>query len=450
MNSFIVNMAQLTLCSGMFYLLFRAFLYRETFFRFNRAYLLFSLTFSVLVAFVKFPSRSDLPQKAINTIVLQTIQIVPQKIEAAQSRHLSLSQAIIAIYFLGLCLAVLFFIKRLSRLIRLVMQNRGVKKGNYTVYYLSEESSAFSFFRWIFMPASLADGAEAERILLHEMEHGRQMHSLDILFFEIYHIIFWFNPFVWLYKRALKDMHEYMADAAVVAQGCEKAEYKLLIFEHAIGYRVSMANSFNQSQIKKRLYMLSKKRSRSFAVLKFILAIPLVILFFFAFSCTKSKVEEVLAAPAKKTWTEKQVPLQVLKEEPKSETVEKKEEEKMDQPQDLQQETAPAVDTSMVYFVVGEMPLYPGGDDALRSYLKENIHYPEEAIKAGIHGTVYVQIVIDEYGKPTKAKVMRPVDPLLDYEAMRVVSNMPQWKPAKNADHLVRVYYVIPVSFQLD
>ena len=355
-----------------------------------------------------------------------------------------------AIYFIGLALAALFFIRRLSRMIRLLKHNQGQKRGKYTVYYLSEESSAFSFFRWIFMPKSLADGAQAERILLHEMEHGRQMHSIDILFFEFYHIVFWFNPFIWLYKRALKDMHEYLADAAVIAQGYERAEYKLLIFEHAIGYRVSMANSFNQSQIKKRLYMLSRKRSRSLAVMKFVLAVPLALLFFFAYSCSKSKMEEVLAISERKPQTIKQVPPQEPQEEAKQEPLEEKEEVQTEEKQEIPKASVPAVDTSMVYYMVGEMPEFPGGNDALITYMKENTHYPEEAIKAEIQGKVYVKMVVDEYGRVTKAQVVKPVDPLLDKEALRVVSNMPQWKPAKNGERFVRVYYVIPVSFMLN
>lgn len=103
-----------------------------------------------------------------------------------------------------------------------------------------------------------------------------------------------------------------------------------------------------------------------------------------------------------------------------------------------------------VYFVVEEMPVYPGGDEALRNDLAANIKYPEEAKKAGIQGKVYVTFVVDELGEVTNAKIARGVDPALDKESLRVIKELKTWTPGKEKGKAVKVSYTIPIKFALD
>ncbi len=97
-----------------------------------------------------------------------------------------------------------------------------------------------------------------------------------------------------------------------------------------------------------------------------------------------------------------------------------------------------------------EMPKYPGGETALRTFLAENLKYPEEAKVKKLSGKVYVSFILDETGKVTNAKVVKGVDPLLDKEALRVVNLLPQWEPGKDEGKPVKVSYTIPVKFSLD
>ena len=94
-------------------------------------------------------------------------------------------------------------------------------------------------------------------------------------------------------------------------------------------------------------------------------------------------------------------------------------------------------------------PAYPGGEKAMFEYLMMNIHYPAEAEKAKKEGRVVVSFVIDTDGSVIDAKVMRGVDPVLDKEAVRVISTMPKWIPAKVDGKPVKVSYSLPVSFKL-
>ncbi|MCW0483541.1 energy transducer TonB [Gaoshiqia sediminis] len=107
-------------------------------------------------------------------------------------------------------------------------------------------------------------------------------------------------------------------------------------------------------------------------------------------------------------------------------------------------------DEGGAYFVVDEMPEFPGGNETLRSFLLENVNYPEEAKKDSITGKVFVSFVVDEAGKVIQIKIEKGVDPLLDQEALRVVGLMPTWKPGKENGEVVKVRFNLPVNFALD
>lgn len=102
-----------------------------------------------------------------------------------------------------------------------------------------------------------------------------------------------------------------------------------------------------------------------------------------------------------------------------------------------------------VFMIVEEMPEFPGGPAALQKYLASSVKYPVIAQENGIQGRVYIQFVISSKGEVTNAIVLRGVDPSLDKEALRVVENMPKWKPGKQRNRPVRVSYTVPINFVL-
>lgn len=109
----------------------------------------------------------------------------------------------------------------------------------------------------------------------------------------------------------------------------------------------------------------------------------------------------------------------------------------------------PIPKSNQVFFIVDNMPKFPGGGKALRKFIARNIKYPIEAQKKGIQGKVFVTFVIDSYGNPTKINVARKVHPLLDIEAKRIVKAMPKWEPGSHNDHPVPVSYTVPINFEL-
>lgn len=106
-------------------------------------------------------------------------------------------------------------------------------------------------------------------------------------------------------------------------------------------------------------------------------------------------------------------------------------------------------DDTQVFFIVEDMPEFPGGELALRKFIANSIKYPVIAQENGIEGKVYVTFVVDKDGSVSDAKIARGVDPSIDKEALRVVSNLPRWKPGKQRGKPVRVSYTVPINFVL-
>lgn len=102
-----------------------------------------------------------------------------------------------------------------------------------------------------------------------------------------------------------------------------------------------------------------------------------------------------------------------------------------------------------LYTVVEQTASFPGGDQALFSFIGNNLHYPSEAAEAGIQGKVIVSFVVEKDGSISQAKVIRSVDTALDAEALRVVKKLPKWVPGRNNGKPVRSQYVLPISFRL-
>jgi protein TonB len=105
---------------------------------------------------------------------------------------------------------------------------------------------------------------------------------------------------------------------------------------------------------------------------------------------------------------------------------------------------------AQVFFIVENMPEFPGGDLELRKYINQNVQYPEIAKENGIQGRVFVQFVVNQKGEIEQVKVVRGVDPSLDKEAIRVIQSLPKWKPGSQRGKPVRVSFTVPINYQLN
>lgn len=103
-----------------------------------------------------------------------------------------------------------------------------------------------------------------------------------------------------------------------------------------------------------------------------------------------------------------------------------------------------------VFVVVEKSPEFPGGDDSLYAFIGRNIKYPEAAKKNKIEGRVFVTFVIEKDGQVSSAKILRDIGGGCGEEAIRVVKNMPKWKPGTQRGNPVRVQFNLPIMFQLE
>ncbi len=106
-------------------------------------------------------------------------------------------------------------------------------------------------------------------------------------------------------------------------------------------------------------------------------------------------------------------------------------------------------ETAEVFFIVEDMPEFPGGEMALRAFIGNAIKYPVIAQENGIQGKVYVTFVVGKDGSVSNAVIARGVDASLDKEALRVVNTLPKWKAGKQRGKPVNVSYTVPINFQL-
>jgi periplasmic protein TonB len=102
-----------------------------------------------------------------------------------------------------------------------------------------------------------------------------------------------------------------------------------------------------------------------------------------------------------------------------------------------------------VYTTVDELPKFPGGNEALKTFVMKEIVYPAEAKKEGIQGKVFVSFTVNKKGAVTDAKIAKGVHGLLDKEALRVIENMPAWTPGKHKGEIVNVRFTVPIQFAL-
>jgi hypothetical protein len=275
-------------CLALFYGFYWVFLRRETSFALNRVYLVSAACLSIVLPLIKMTSPF------FTTVVVSH----PLDFGAAgppipgSSPSMDPLRIVFFVYLGGAALFFFRFTIQLFGLFRIARECGCERHDGLKVVFCGRRGEPFSFFNVIFLDRSRIVACDLDRILTHEMAHVRQLHSLDIILSELLTVIQWFNPFVWPYKRSLRETHEYLADRAVIAQGCSLARYQLLIVEQHVGGELfELASNFRNSQIKRRLMMLSKTEAKGLARLKPLLILPLALVLVLAFAESRTVVQ---------------------------------------------------------------------------------------------------------------------------------------------------------------
>jgi beta-lactamase regulating signal transducer with metallopeptidase domain len=262
----LVDIGIIVLSSGIFLLCYLLFLRKEKYYQLNRFYLLFTLMFSSLLPFLRF--RLPVQATSVSYVVNRTTVTEPSSIHVGW-----------IIYLLGVALFFLLFVLNLVKVLRQVVGKQHVEINCLKVINQPGQKVPFSFFRYVVLDSSFFNACELDLVLRHEAAHARQMHTLDLLFVEIIGIVCWFNPFVWAYKSALKSLHEFAADAAVLNSNAPRNDYFDLILKQIRNQnRFVPVHSFSARAVKSRLRMMVETRGGHHRWLRYLSAIPVLVL----------------------------------------------------------------------------------------------------------------------------------------------------------------------------
>lgn len=413
----------------LFFSFYMLFLRKETFFNLNRVYLVGGAILSFALPLVQsaWVKQLFITQKVQQTILQVNPGVIYQVNVAAVAhtqRQVTLGEALAALYGVGI---LFFFCRFLYQLIQLQVDILQPKA-----------PSTFSFFNKIRIEESDADNIY---ITAHEEAHARQWHSADIILIEAVTILNWFNPVVYLYRNAIRHIHEFIADRDALHDGADKAEYAMLLVAqtfHAPPHR--MVNPFfNNSMLKERIKMLQKNRSARIMLFKYWLSAPLFMLMLILSSATvnnskavnaiQSRAQQVFAAPAINTLTgyhSGEIP------------------EELSAPNNSTQ----PFNTKNIkdYTALEQTAEFPGGLEAFYAFLAMNVHYPQEV---DAQGKVLVSFIIEKDGALSNFKITQSLAPAFDNEALRVVKLSPKWHPAVQNGQPIREQFTVPISFTL-
>jgi len=386
---------------------------RSTFHGLNRAYLLVGSVLSMIVPFV--PTSWETADTYIG-LKLPTIEVGSAIIPVV---HSALSVDVLSLlYTLGALVALWFFIRSVSSLMKLVRQAHSeILMGEWVVR--SDKAGPFSFLSIVHLPQKLSSN-NLETILQHELAHVKLGHSYDVLWLSFLRILFWFNPLLTFFMRTLQEIHEYQADALTHISSTKEHYVKVQLDQlFQLPSELSFANSFyNSINLKKRVNMIYSEKTSKWGTARYLVAVPLIATIGLLAACTETDVPTPPPPPAP--------------------------------PAAPASPVASPSNANMVYKKADVMPEYPGGMQALMAYMGESIKYPKAASEAGVEGKVFVQFVVGIDGKVSLIEVVKSVHEDLDAEATRVISEMPDWKPGVKDGEKVNVQMVLPISYKLE
>ena len=380
-----------------FYAFYQLLLAKETYFRYNRIYLLSAGLLAMLLPYVRlewlFTAQSPAPAKGMITL---DVLISKGTVASSGSETLSIGAILAMVYLLGL----LFFTGRF--LYQLLKVNQLLKADHFSG--TTSIGAAFSFFNHKVIDTALPELQTIER---HEQVHSRQWHTLDVLLFELLAIVCWFNPIIYLYKNSLKRIHEYLADEEAVQVIGDKQQYALLLLSKSFGVPLSnLTNSFfNQSLLKNRIKMLNQEKSPKKALLKYGLYLPVFGLALLLSSATlrnDKRIKELTAT----------IPL----EKP----------------------------LSLVQSITS--PRQADGWDDFFNHAKRTVRYPQQAQTEKLQGDAHIKFSLKDGTVENLGVAEKPLGAGFDTEVMKSILAYNKFKAMPDGNYLLTVAFRVKDS----
>jgi TonB family protein len=396
-------------CWVLLYAFYALFLRREQRFGYNRAYLLLALLLGILAPWLSV----DNPVASVWLAPVDLSDMAGSTLKklAQAATPTAAPSFLVIVYSLGVLGFAGRFVGGLYRIWRLYRRSQVERTAHYRLVTMSEAYPPFSFANCLFVPKHLAQDSEAYQcIVTHEAAHIQQAHSLDVLLVELLQIVCWFNPILILYKMALRDQHEYLADQAVL-RNTSVAQYGHLLLDQSVSTVLPLVHPFFHSSLKKRIIMMTTT-SKRMPVLKYALSILACVFTVGLVACQK---------PNPSTTVEKEVDTMPYLASCESDS------------RDEQTQCS---------------------NKTLLTYIYDHVKYPEAAKKAKAEGMAVLDFVVQTDGRIGAMKIVRSTkNDALDAEALRVLAQLKEdgalWKPGTKDGKAVNVSYKLPLRFKL-
>ena len=286
---------QVNVCWLLFYGAYYALLSKETFFRLNRLWLITSLLCGLALPF----AADFFAIKVESTnFVAATIEPFVVSANALQQDLVADTEGVVLrvlalAYAFGVAVLAARFLAGLVLIVKLFFQSTKEKKDGFTLVFTEGGMPPFSFFNFVFINPNEYELTDYQQIMQHEWAHVRQRHSFDVVFMELINIVFWCSPLVYFYKTSLRNVHEYLADAAVLRTNATPQYGRLLLRQQQSNIALALTSNISNhffSQLKKRILMMTRNKSKRSALIKYVLALPIFLLLTAALASPKTPI----------------------------------------------------------------------------------------------------------------------------------------------------------------
>lgn len=284
MENFLLYFAKVNGLIIAFYLLYLVFLRKETFYVGNRWYLLTGLVTAIVLPLLTFTKTVWVDPEPISQFTDVVPLVDDTTIRIVSDEPMDWSLILSSAYVLVSLIIILKVGIEIASFFNKIVKLNKQKDTNFTLVYSNSTENPFSFFKYIVINPTLFSKEEYEHIITHEGIHVKQWHSIDVLISKVFCALFWINPIIWLYRKAMLQNLEFIADNYSLEQIESKYEYQKTLLKVVTNQQsLSITNPFYQSLIKKRIIMLHTNQSNKRNAWKYATILPVLVGFMLLF-----------------------------------------------------------------------------------------------------------------------------------------------------------------------
>lgn len=285
METFFIYLVKASGLIALFFIAYYILIKKETFFSTNRWFLLSGLFTSALLPLLVYTKVVWVdPTPPIKMLSFDGSIEFTKSIQQEPTFEINWIYIAFGLYLAGVAFFMTRFFIDLFRVIQLLKDKEIKQEQQFRLIDSPSIQSPFSFFRYIVYNSQLLQPNELENIITHEKAHGKQLHSVDMLVSQLFCAVFWFNPFIWLYKKVISQNLEFIADAEAAKSISDIQAYQKTLLKITLQPEcTALTNHFYQSLIKKRIIMLNKQQSKKWNFWKYAMVLPVLVAFVFLF-----------------------------------------------------------------------------------------------------------------------------------------------------------------------